>query len=57
MSLTFAIQPHVDGNCCNNSDSIIFVKPAICHMMFPREHGQFGRQCVGIFHHASAHFL
>lgn len=56
MFITFAVQPHKDGQSGNYSNRVVFVKPALAHMMFPRKHGHFGRQGVRIFHHAR-HFL
>uniref|UniRef100_A0A0P6FSM2 Uncharacterized protein n=1 Tax=Daphnia magna TaxID=35525 RepID=A0A0P6FSM2_9CRUS len=53
----FSVQPHEDGKCSNNSNSVISVDPTSAHMVFPRKHSQFGRESVRIFHHTSRHFL
>lgn len=48
---TFSVQPHEDGKCSNNSNSVISVDSTSAHMVFPRKHSQFGRESVRIFHH------
>ena len=40
---TFVIQPHKDWKGCKNSNSVVFVDPALAHMMFKREHANFRR--------------